>query len=54
MTFNYVAYIRHAKVRNFYGIFIGNFVVFMLYWEAFHQNSSKFTANICFSHYKVG
>ena len=48
MTFNYVAYIRHAKVRNLYSIFIEKFVVFMLYWNVSHKNISKFTANICF------
>ena len=40
--FNYVAYIRHARVRDFYGIFIENFVVFMLYWKVSRQNISKF------------
>ena len=48
MTFNYVAYIRHARVRNFYGIFIENSVVLMLYWEVYRQNIPKFTTNICF------
>ena len=43
MTFNYVAYIRHASVRNFNVIFIENFVVFMLHWKVSHQNISKFT-----------
>ena len=48
MTFNYIAYIRNARIRNFNGIFIENVVVFVLYREVSYKNISKFTANICF------
>ena len=42
-------YIFNLFLRpNLYGIFIENYVVFMLYREVSRQNISKFTTNICF------
>ena len=49
LTLNCVAYIWHARYsKTFYGIFIGNFLVFVLYREVSRQNISKFTTNTCF------